>query len=93
MNFDVIEIILIFIIPTCKSAQIVNKNRENINYIIMALEILKAVIVGGRKGYVLPRDTDENDGLELIQFTEGEELIPIEGIIYDHQNTDGFIQL
>ena len=59
----------------------------------MALEILKAVIVGERKGYVLPRDTEEDDGLELIQFTEGEELIPIGEITYDLQNTDGFINL
>jgi hypothetical protein len=60
----------------------------------MALAILKAVIAGGRKGYVLPRETTQDDGLELIQFTDDtEELVPIGEIVYDDGNTDGFIDL
>jgi len=34
----------------------------------MAFQVLKAVIVGSRKGYVLPRESEEDDGMELIQF-------------------------
>lgn len=56
----------------------------------MALEILKAVIVGTRKGYVLPRETEVTDGMELIQFPEGEELVLQDDVQYDPDNDDGF---
>lgn len=56
----------------------------------MGFNSLAAVIVGTRKGYVLPRETEEQDGMVLIQFTEGEVLISVELVGYDPDNTDGF---
>lgn len=57
----------------------------------MAFQVLKAVIVGSRKGYILPRESEEDDGMELIQFQGYEELIPSTEIHYDPENEDGFL--